>query len=388
MFTMKICVGNAAKKSICLKAFIGILFARNVARICIAVKDANFILREVILIAAKVSKIWSKKRIARISASILWREKIPSRQTKSIRKKKRTKNGRLAPLLTRFFLERICEEFMAVDFAFLDSGTGGIPYMLLLKEKSPQSTCVYLGDTIHFPYGEKSIQQVTESASIAIKSMVQKWNPRCIVIACNTISVTALDNLRTLFPHLPIVGTVPAVRLAAKVTRNKKIGLLATNATISHPYCKKLIEDHAKDCQVFERGDPDLVAFIEHRLFTANNDEKLAAVFPAVDFFCERDCDTIILGCTHFTHLAREIEDSFAQKSWKKIFVVDSREGVSKQALRVLPGISAEQRNEGARESLSFPDMSFFVTELKGDADKRQYESFCKNFRIPFGGLI
>ena len=107
MFTMKICVGNAAKKSICLKAFTGILFARNVARICIAVKDANFILREVILIAAKVSKIWSKKRIARISANILWREKIPSRQTKSIRKKKRTKNGRLVPLLTRFFLERI-----------------------------------------------------------------------------------------------------------------------------------------------------------------------------------------------------------------------------------------------------------------------------------------
>lgn len=277
---------------------------------------------------------------------------------------------------------------MAVDFAFLDSGTGGIPYMLLLKEKSPQSTCVYLGDTIHFPYGEKSIQQVTDSASVAIKSMMQKWNPRCIVIACNTISVTALENLRKLFPHLPIVGTVPAVRLAAKVTRNKKIGLLATNATINHPYCKKLIEDYASDCQVFVRGDPDLVAFIEHRLFTASDDEKMAAVCPAVDFFCERDCDTIILGCTHFTHLAREIENSFAQKSWKKIFVVDSREGVSNQALRVLPEISAEQKSKDAEEFSPSQDMSFFVTELKGNADRREYESLCENFHIPFGGLI
>ena len=130
-----------------------------------------------------------------------------------------------------------------------------------------------------------------------------------------------------------------------------------------------------------------MVAFIEHKLFNASNDEKLAAVSPAVDFFCERDCDTIILGCTHFTHLAREIEDSFAQKSWKKIFVVDSREGVSKQALRVLPEISAEQKNELAEKTSYFSDMAFFLTKLKGD-DKREYESLCKNFRIPFGGLI
>ena len=152
-----------------------------------------------------------------------------------------------------------------IDFAFLDSGTGGIPYMLSLKEKSPESRCVYLGDTVHFPYGEKSEEEVTLCASESIEKILDLWNPRIVVIACNTISVTALNQLRERFPDVPIVGTVPAIKLAAKVTKNKKIGLLATNATVKHPYCKKLVSDFASGCEVFNRGDPDLISFIEQK---------------------------------------------------------------------------------------------------------------------------
>ena len=162
-----------------------------------------------------------------------------------------------------------------IDFAFLDSGTGGIPYMLLLKEKSPGSRCVYLGDTVHFPYGEKSAEEVTSCASESIEKILDLWNPRLVVIACNTISVTALNQLREKFPDVPIVGTVPAIKLAAKVTENKKIGLLATNATVKHPYCKKLISDFAFGCEVFNRGDPDLISFIEHDLFYAQKKNVL-----------------------------------------------------------------------------------------------------------------
>ena len=134
---------------------------------------------------------------------------------------------------------------MGVDFAFLDSGTGGIPYMLALKEKVPKASCVYLGDTARFPYGEKSPEQITAAASEAVRLILARWNPKTLIVACNTISVTALDGLRSLFPNLPIVGTVPAIKLAAKVTRNKRVGLLATNATVRHPYSQKLILDFA-----------------------------------------------------------------------------------------------------------------------------------------------
>lgn len=271
----------------------------------------------------------------------------------------------------------------SVDFAFLDSGTGGIPYMLLLKEKSPERRCVYLGDTVHFPYGEKSFEEIVSCSSHAISQIIDRWNPRAVIIACNTISVTALDELRKLYPGLPIIGTVPAIKLAAKVSLNKKIGFLATNASVNHPYSQKLIEDFASDCQVLKRGDPDLIDFIEHRLFTATREEKMAAVMPAVDYFNSCGCDTIILGCTHFTHMAREIDEAFASKSWRKVFVVDSRDGVSNHALDVIKTAPEKPDSENLPE-----DMTFFVTSLNGDDEKKEYETLCSKFHIPFGGCI
>lgn len=271
----------------------------------------------------------------------------------------------------------------SVDFAFLDSGTGGIPYMLLLKEKSPERRCVYLGDTVHFPYGEKSFEEIVSCSSHAISQIIDRWNPRAVIIACNTISVTALDELRKLYPGLPIIGTVPAIKLAAKVSLNKKIGFLATNASVNHPYSQKLIEDFASDCQVLKRGDPDLIDFIEHRLFTATREEKMAAVMPAVDYFNSCGCDTIILGCTHFTHMAREIVEAFASKSWRKVFVVDSRDGVSNHALDVIKTAPEKPDSENLPE-----DMTFFVTSLNGDDEKKEYETLCDKFHIPFGGCI
>ena len=271
----------------------------------------------------------------------------------------------------------------SVDFAFLDSGTGGIPYMLLLKEKSPERRCVYLGDTVHFPYGEKSFEEIVSCSSHAISQIIDRWSPRAVIIACNTISVTALDELRKLYPDLPIIGTVPAIKLAAKVSLNKKIGFLATNASVNHPYSQKLIEDFASDCQVLKRGDPDLIDFIEHRLFTATREEKMAAVMPAVDYFNSCGCDTIILGCTHFTHMAREIDEAFASKSWRKVFVVDSRDGVSNHALDVIKTAPEKPDSENLPE-----DMTFFVTSLNGDDEKKEYETLCDKFHIPFGGCI
>ena len=273
---------------------------------------------------------------------------------------------------------------MGVDFAFLDSGTGGIPYMLSLKGKVPTASCVYLGDTAHFPYGQKTQKEVAAAAAEAVRLMQEKWNPKTLVVACNTISVTALDDLRALFPKLPIVGTVPAIKLAAKVTANKRVGLLATNATVSHPYSQKLIDDFASDCAVFKRGDPDLIDFIEKKLFTASREERMAAVRPAVDYFAANDCDTIILGCTRFTHIADDIQAAAGDK----VRVIDSREGVANQALRVFPGQVPDQNARGFKVSEKFPqDKSFFFTAATREQEE-EYRAMCERFGIPYGGLV
>ena len=268
-----------------------------------------------------------------------------------------------------------------IDFAFLDSGTGGIPYMLALKEKRPEARCVYLGDTEHFPYGQKTRDEVVECASKAIDLIVRKWNPRSLVIACNTISVTALDGLRAKFPRLPIIGTVPAIRLAAKLSKNRKIGLLATNATVSNPYNERLVKDFASDCQVFNRGDPELIDFIERNLFSATKEERLAAVKPAIDFFREKGCDTIILGCTHFTHIASDMKEAAGDE----VIVVDSREGVVNQAIKVESATPIENHIQ----EMELPeDCTFFCTGYKNQKDEDEYRTLCSNFNIPWGGVV
>ena len=269
---------------------------------------------------------------------------------------------------------------MMVDFAFLDSGTGGIPYMLYLKKKYPECTCVYLGDTKNFPYGEKTSEEVTECAAGAVKKIISNFNPKTIVVACNTISVTALEELRKLFPNVPFVGTVPAIKYAAKVTKNKNIGLLATNATVNNAYTSKLINDFASDCNVYSRGDAELVSYIEHNLFTWKKEERLKAVRPAVDFFASKNCDTIILGCTHFIHVANDI----AEEAGKNVSVVDSREGVINQAFKIESHV--KKTFEDKAETVK--DMTLFVTGFKSYSDEKVYETLCKNFNIPWGGEV
>ena len=177
------------------------------------------------------------------------------------------------------------------------------------------------------------------------------------------------------------------------MTANKRVGLLATNATVRHPYSQKLIEDFASDCAVFKRGDPDLIDFIEKKLFTASRSERLAAVRPAVDYFAANDCDTIILGCTHFTHIADDIQAAAGDK----VRVIDSREGVANQALRVFPGkqnslqgqaFSQDQNAGGFKVSEKFPqDKSFFFTAATREQES-EYRAMCERFAIPFGGMV
>ena len=151
----------------------------------------------------------------------------------------------------------------------------------------------------------------------------------CIRDRCNTISVSALASLRERFPFVPFIGTVPAIKLAASVTKNKKIGLLATNATVRDAYIRELEKGFASGCTIYSRGDAALVSFIERKFVTADEHEKIEAVMPAVGYFAEKGCDTIVLGCTHFTHLA----DIMQKAAGKNVSVVDSRDGVARLSL-------------------------------------------------------
>lgn len=265
-----------------------------------------------------------------------------------------------------------------MDFVYLDSGVGGLPYLRHLLNAMPKASCAYVADTKNFPYGEMCPPKVIDCAKDCVTKIIERFSPTVIVVACNTISVVALDELRHSFPKVKFVGTVPALKLAASVTKTKVIGLLATNRTICEPYTENLVKEFARDCKIISRGDPELVSFIEHRYFSASDDERLLAVKDAMDYFMECGCDAVVLACTHFLNMVRYFEKYAAGR----VAIIDSRDGVTRQALKVFG-------NAKKSELITTPRL--FITSYHSADDNDEevtYKNFCAENSIEFAGLL
>ena len=276
------------------------------------------------------------------------------------------------------------------DFIFIDSGVGGIPYMTTLLQRAPEAECVYVADTANFPYGEKTHEQVVKCVTELVGKINLEFAPKVIVLACNTMSVNALEALRKTFPDVKFVGTVPAIKLAASLSRKRRIGLLATKATCENPYNIELKNKFASDCVIVNRPDPQLISFIEHNAFTASREECLKAVKPAVDFFRGQGCDAIILGCTHFLNFT----DVFEEACKPDIKVVDSVDGVVRHSLEVLEGgvaggePPARRGSEQRSASVGETSPSLYITGFRDIEEENQYNVLCSRFGIKFGGLL
>lgn len=259
------------------------------------------------------------------------------------------------------------------QYAFLDSGIGGLPYLSQLIEAAPGASCVYLADTLHFPYGEKTREEVIQYALESVQKLLEHFNPQVIIVACNTISVAALGALRQRFP-VPFVGTVPAIKLAAEHSRNRRIGLLATERTVTDPYTDELIQRFAGDCHVERIGDSALVAAIENSLIGADKAQRLSAVRSSMERFRRADVDTVVLACTHFLHVIDEIHEA----SGPMIDVIDSRNGVVQQALRLAPPAG----NPCGCRSVCH------ITGGLADSMISRYRALCGHFDIDWGGVL
>ncbi len=218
------------------------------------------------------------------------------------------------------------------QYAFLDSGTGGLPYFAELHARVAGASCVYVADTAHFPYGEKKRDEVIAFASDTVSRIIERFSPEVIVVACNTMSVAALPSLRARF-SVPFVGTVPAIKLAASLSVTRKIGLLATERTVCDPYVDSLAAEFAGDCDLVRIGDSVLVSRVERELLTAPRRVRLDAVRPSVERFRAAGADAIVLACTHFLH----VRDEIAEVAGPEIAVIDSLNGVVQRALSLVP---------------------------------------------------
>ncbi|BBV06348.1 glutamate racemase [Providencia rettgeri] len=188
-----------------------------------------------------------------------------------------------------------------------DSGVGGLSVYREVKKMIPNAHYIYAFDNEAFPYGEKSEEFIIDRVYQIVNAIAAKHPLTIAIIACNTASTVSLPNLRAHFTF-PVVGVVPAIKPATKLTRNGVVGLLATKGTVNREYTKELIERFATDCKVISLGSAELVQLAERKLHgeTLPLDEVAQTVRPWIRM--PEPPDTVILGCTHFPLLIEELE--------------------------------------------------------------------------------
>ena len=185
-----------------------------------------------------------------------------------------------------------------------DSGIGGLSILQHINQLPLPLETHYVADYAAYPYGEKEENWLIQRINKLIINLERNIKPDIIIIACNTASTLALPSLRSQL-STPIVGVIPAVKTASTLSRNKKIGLLATPGTVSRIYMDNLIEEFASDCTVTRVGSTELVAIAENKL-TGHHIDSLS-LQKIIQPFIDNQCDQVVLGCTHFPLLKQDL---------------------------------------------------------------------------------
>ncbi|WP_447953077.1 glutamate racemase [Sphingopyxis chilensis] len=192
---------------------------------------------------------------------------------------------------------------------FFDSGLGGLTVLGPTRALLPTAPIVYAADYAGLPYGKKSDEELAARVPALLGRLVERYQPRLAVIACNTASTIALSHVRAAL-DLPIVGTVPAIKPAAELTRSGVIGVLGTEATVRQPYVDDLSARFAAGKIVLRHGSPGLVTGAEARLRgdAIDPDVITRAIAGLRDQPGGDAMDVIVLACTHFPLLRDELQ--------------------------------------------------------------------------------
>ena len=178
-----------------------------------------------------------------------------------------------------------------------DSGVGGLTVVREIMRNLPEEKIVYFGDTARVPYGSKSAETVTRYSRQIVR-FLQTQNVKAIVIACNTASAFALETIEKEI-DLPILGVVkPGAEMALKTTRNKRIGVIATEGTIHRGLYQRLITREDPEVSVYGQPCPLFVPLVEEG-WTKDPVTEVVARRYLKDLL-EKDIDTLIMGCTHY----------------------------------------------------------------------------------------
>ena len=237
-----------------------------------------------------------------------------------------------------------------------DSGFGGLTVLKALLELIPGAEYAYFGDTARLPYGSKSVETVGRYA-VEAAHYLESHGAQLLVIACNTATALALDRIAA-GAHVPVVGVVePGAEAAAAVTKNRKIVVIGTEATVSSHAYKKALE--TRGLQTREKACPLLVPLVEEGWLEHAVTEQVARIYLAEAFGdAFGDADVLVLGCTHYPLLKPLLH----RVAPPHVRIVDSAEStaraVASHLRQLLPSPPAD-----TTERRAVPRLKFFATD-------------------------
>lgn len=233
-----------------------------------------------------------------------------------------------------------------------DSGIGGLTVVKEIRKILPRERIVYFGDTARVPYGNKSKSTIIKFSLQNILFLL-RHKVKIVVIACNTSSSIALPIIRKQL-RIPILGVIsPGAKEAVYATRNRRIGVIGTKATISSGSYEKEIKKIDPGIKIISKACPLFVPLVEEGWVRGDVAERIARVYlqPIKDF----GADTLILGCTHYPLLRNTIQKIMG----KKVVLIDSAIGVAKQVKEILRREKLMSQGNISRKNESV----FYVTD-------------------------
>ena len=224
---------------------------------------------------------------------------------------------------------------------FFDSGVGGLSVLAPTRALLPTAPLVYVADDAGYPYGIKDEAEIAARVPALLGRFAERYRPRLIVIACNTASTIALDAVRAAL-DVPVVGTVPAVKPAAALSRTRAIAVLGTDATVRQGYVDRLAAHFAADCVVLRHGSAALVDLAEAKLRgeTADPGAYRAIVRDMLDRPGGERVDTVVLACTHFPLVEAEL----ASVAPRPLAFVHGGEGIARRVAALTDGQAWPER--------------------------------------------
>ena len=257
-----------------------------------------------------------------------------------------------------FYSFRLSMTFTLRDapIGVFDSGVGGLSVLRHIRAQLPHEDLIYFADSGHAPYGDKTEQQVIDRL-LAVASFLLQQGVKALVVACNTATIAAIKALRARYPELPIVGVEPGLKPAAALSRNGRIGVLATERTLRGEKLLALREQvsSATGATFLLQPCVGLVERIEQCAMGSEPGDATSAMLERyIAPLLAQGADTLVLGCTHYPFVQDAIIRTVRMHTQETVTLVDTGDAVARQLARLLDAAGLRREANSAPTLLGY----------------------------------